>query len=108
MGVPPPLDFREMEGITFVDMILVSEARHPHNPPQLGLVFHELVHVVQYAVLGVSAFADRYVRGWAKWGQVYRRIPLERHAYALQENFERDPTQGFDVEEVVRTFRDYV
>ncbi len=108
MGISPPLDFREMEGITFVDTILVSDARHPHNPPQLGLVFHELVHVVQYAVLGVSDFIDRYVKGWAKWGRVYRKIPLERHAYALQERFEHDPNQGFDVEQVVRTFRDYV
>ncbi len=108
MEVPPPLDFREMEGITFVDTILVSEARHPHNPPHLGLVFHELVHVVQYAVLGVSDFIDRYVRGWEKWGRVYNKIPLERHAYVLQQRFERDPNQGFDVEQIVQTFRDYV
>jgi hypothetical protein len=107
-GIPPPIDFREMEGITFVDTILVSEAWHPYNPPQLGLVFHELVHVVQYGALGVADFIDRYVGGWAKWGKVYRKIPLERHAYAVQERFERDPNRGFDVEEIVRTFRDYV
>ncbi len=108
VGVSPPLDFRETEGITFVDTILVSEAMHPHSPPQLGLVLHELVHVVQYAILGVGDFVDRYVRGWAKWGKVYRKIPLERHAYALQERFERDPNQGFNVEQIVQTFRDYV
>ncbi len=108
MGIPEPLDFREVEGITFVDTILVSEARHPHSPPQLGLVFHELVHVVQYAALGVSDFVERYVRGWDKWGRVYDKIPLERHACALQDRFERDPNRGFDVEAIVQTFRDYV
>ncbi len=108
VGIPPPLDFRQMEGITFVDTILVSDARHPHNPPRPGLVFHELVHVVQYAVLGVSDFVDRYVRGWAKWGRSYAKIPLERHAYTLQEHFEHDPTQGFNVEEIVHAFRDHV
>ncbi len=108
MGIPEPLDFREMEGITFVDTVLVSEARHPHNRPQLSLVFHELVHVVQYGVLGLSDFIDRYVRGWAKRDKVYRKIPLERHAYALLERFERDPNQGFDVEQIVQTFRDCV
>lgn len=107
-GVAPPLDFTQMEGVTFIDTILISEKRHPHHPPRLPLIFHELVHVVQYTVLGLDEFVERYVWGWAAADRVYDKIPLERHAYALQERYERDPNQGFEVETVVKHFLAYV
>ncbi len=103
MGIPPPLDFTTMEGITFIDTVLISDSEHPQHEPLAALLFHELVHVVQYAWLGKDAFVERYVRGWAEGGQDYFAIPLERDAYQLQARYEAQPQQGFSVvAEVIR------
>jgi hypothetical protein len=105
-GVTPPLDFTAMEGITFVDTILISKQRHPYEPPLCPLLFHELVNVVQYAILGLPVFIDQYVRGWMDAGLDYHRIPMERDAYELQELYEAHPERRFSVEaEVKRQLR---
>ena len=86
-SVAIPLDFTQMSAITFVDTILVSEL-HPVQPgAEIALLFHELVHVVQYSELGVDEFVRRYIRGWASNGFEYVKIPLERSAYELQSRF---------------------
>ena len=96
-----PLDFTRMSAITFVDTILVS-ARHPVPPgEQLPLLFHELVHVVQYLELGLEEFVRRYVRGWASHGLQYSRIPLEVWAYDLDARF-RSGAPAFSVAAEVR------
>ena len=102
MGIPPPFDFTQMEGITFVDTILVSDRHDASTETLVPLLFHELVHVVQYALLGRDTFVERYVLGWAENGQDYFRIPLESHAYDLQARHESNPLQGFSVEAEVR------
>ena len=102
-GQPPPLDFRMMQGITFVDTILISkEMRDPAEGRWLPLLFHELAHVVQYKALGLEEFMRRYVIGWAENGRQYLKIPLEVQAYTLQEHFETTPRLPFDIEDRVR------
>ena len=81
------LDFTGMSGITFVDTVVVHAGRMP-DPPPAAFLFHELVHVVQYEVLGVAEFTRRYVAGWAEGGFSYHAIPLERQAFRLQAGFE--------------------
>ena len=61
---------------------------------------HELVHVVQYRVLGLRKFAQLYVRGFLDGGG-YEGIPLEIQAYELEERIRRDPEKVFSVEEDV-------
>lgn len=78
-----PLDFSQMAGITFSDTILLSQEHRTPDEQLAGLLFHELVHVAQYAVLGVDEFAKRYVLGWAANGFDYFAIPLEKMAYDL-------------------------
>ena len=96
-----PLDFTQMSAITFVDTILVS-SRYPVLPgEELPLLFHELVHVVQYAGLGLEEFVRRYVRGWASQGFQYSRIPLEVWAYELGARF-RSGAPPFSVAAEVR------
>lgn len=95
------LDFRVMAGITYGDTILISSARVPGEPP-VSLVFHELVHVVQYIVLGIEEFARQYVLGWAENGFDYLKIPLETQAYGLQARFESDGLSGISVEAEIR------
>jgi hypothetical protein len=62
----------------------VIAAREPLAP---ALLFHELVHAVQYRLLGVREFARLYVRGLLFEGG-YDGIPLERCAYELGCRFE--------------------
>jgi uncharacterized protein YjaZ len=96
------LTFNRMAGITFENTILISKSQMPFRTQLLPLLFHELVHVVQYEVLGLHAFMERYVRGWAENGFIYHAIPLERDAYELQEQYEVDPRMGFSVTAEVR------
>ena len=71
-------------------------------PLDSALLFHELVHVVQYRLLdGIGPFARSYVQGFVSTGS-YEEIPLERCAYHLESRFERGEAP-FNVEaEVAR------
>jgi hypothetical protein len=87
-------DFQQMTAITFNDVVVSHEAFSN------GLLFHELVHVEQYRRLGVTRFADHYVRGFLA-GAGYGGIPLEINAYDLGGRFEADPDHAFSVEDEV-------
>ena len=102
-GIEIPLDFSRMVGITFDDTISISK-RKLRRKYLTRLLFHECVHVAQYRRLGVEAFIDRYVHGWADKGFNYFTIPLERQAYELERRF----AQGelFSVEDAVADFVD--
>lgn len=102
-GQPIPLDFSaRMEALTLVDCILIADSKIGVGPIPPGLLFHELVHVVQYDVLGVEEFMHRYVRGWAGNGENYDRIPIEVQAYHLQGRYEAAADHRFSVEQFVR------
>jgi hypothetical protein len=83
-------DFAHMAAITFVDTVV------SHEPFTDRLLFHELVHVVQYEKLGVPEFAAKYVRGFLSGGSC-EAIPLEMNAYELDARFAAAPTKAFSV-----------
>lgn len=83
-------DFSLMTAITFVDTVV------SHEPFTDSLLFHELVHVVQYEKLGLGEFASKYVRGFLSSGS-YEGIPLERNAYELDARFAAAPAKTFSV-----------
>jgi len=60
-----------------------------------SLHFHELVHVIQWRLLGPEKFLALYADGLERFG--YRKSPLERMAFRLQKRFERE-AQPFNVE----------
>lgn len=93
--------------MTFGDTVALAQAHAPlTSSGQLSLLFHELVHVVQYSVLGIDRFAELYVTGWASAGFVYERIPLELHAYSLEALFQ-SASSPFQVErEVMQLLRE--
>jgi len=66
--------------ITFDNVIACRE------PMSSSLLFHELVHVVEYRLLGVDAFARLYVHGFLAGGS-YHDIPLECCAFELEGRF---------------------
>jgi len=76
--------------ITFDNVIASRE------PMTSSLLFHELVHVCQYRLLGVDAFAQKYVHGFLAGGS-YHGIPLECCAFELEGRFVTGG-QVFDVE----------
>jgi len=67
-------NFAFMAAITFVGTVV------SHETVTDRLLFHELVHVVQYEKLGLSQFAAKYVSGFLSGGS-YEAIPLEMNAY---------------------------
>lgn len=87
-------DQSAMGAITFSDTVV------SHGPFTDGLLFHELVHVEQYRQLGIPHFSELYVRGFLAGGG-YDGIPLERNAYMMGANYEKDPARHFSVAEEV-------
>lgn len=83
-------------GITFDHLIAVRV------PLTSALLFHELVHVAQYRLLGVDRFSRLYVRGFLQSGS-YEGIPLERSAYDLESRFNLEKP-AFSVEDELRTW----
>jgi hypothetical protein len=76
------LDLRWAAGIAFIDTVVL--VRPPRNRSTL---FHELVHIQQYQMLGTRRFASLYFRGWLENGREYMSIPLEVDAYELSDEF---------------------
>lgn len=95
LGIPLPLEIERIAGIAFVDTVVLLDS--VAGSRRVPLLFHEMVHVVQYHLLGLGGFMDRYVRGWLESGRAYRSIPLERDAYALTARFVGAPDEPFDV-----------
>jgi hypothetical protein len=95
----PLLDFSAMAGITFDDTILLVD-RLPGADSNL-VIFHELVHAVQYDLLGPDKFVELYLMGWINQGFNYAAIPLEMDAYELQNRFEAEPQAPFAVKEQI-------
>jgi hypothetical protein len=91
-GLP---NFSAMAAITFDDVVVF------HDPLTPQLIFHELVHVTQYRLLGIEEFARLYVRGYLQGG--YEGTPLERCAYDLDGRFIMGG-RAFDVEAEIKTW----
>ncbi|MCJ7728323.1 MAG: hypothetical protein MUO27_00325 [Sedimentisphaerales bacterium] len=96
-GIPMPLDFRNMAGITFNDTVLINPSKIDAKR-RTSLVFHECVHVAQFRFLTPDRFAREYVTGWANNEFDYYKIPLEIQAYQLQQRFDSNSQNVFSVE----------
>jgi hypothetical protein len=87
LRLPASVDISFASGMAFVDAVAVNEEGMQRENP-LSLLFHELVHCVQYRELGTYRFLRKYLNGWALVGFDYFSIPLEEQAYELQDRFE--------------------
>ena len=92
-------DFAQMAAITFVDTVV------SHGTCDDRLLFHELVHVVQYEKLGLAEFAAKYAKGFLSGGS-YETIPLEMNAYELDARFAAAPASAFAVNAEVQHWID--
>lgn len=93
MGLARFSSFEKMDagGITYLGTYFVR-ADQSHIEP---LHFHELVHIIQWRLLGAETFLALYADGLERFG--YQDSPLEKMAYDLQERFEHE-AQPFNVE----------
>jgi hypothetical protein len=96
----PTLDISGSAGITFIDCIVVRNGMEKNFRTWIYLLFHELVHVVQYQILGPRKLVEEYIRAWHQNGYNYYDIPLEAQAYRLESQFRRSKSL-FLVREVV-------
>ncbi len=97
-----PLDFKVWAAITFGDVILMNDGQVP-GPPSHSVVFHEMVHVVQYDALGIHEFARQYVTPFIQDRVNYMSIPLESIAFDLQGRFEDWSGDAFSAETEIRS-----
>jgi hypothetical protein len=88
-------DSAHMAAIPFVDVAVFN------NEPTLRTIFHTLVHVTQFAVLGLEKAMECYLRVLNESG-LWMVVPLEEQAYRMDARYTRDPTDLFSVEEEIR------
>jgi hypothetical protein len=84
LGLPEFAAFEThpMSGITYLDTYFLL----PDGALDESLHFHELIHVIQWQVLGPKDFLLLYAAGLAEHG--YSDSPLERMAYDHQRRFD--------------------
>lgn len=88
-------DAAHMTGMPFVDLIAFNQK------PTLRTLFHNLVHVTQFALVGT----ERFIRGYFKTlneAGLWMVVPFEEQAYQLDARYTRNPSDIFSVENEVR------
>jgi hypothetical protein len=84
----------DTDGITFLDTYFVRRSRASEEQ----LHFHELIHVIQWRLLGPERFLSAYAAGLEAFG--YRNSPLEVMAYDAEALFVQG-REVFDAEQRV-------
>ena len=84
----------DYDGITYLDTYFLKRS----GADDESLHFHEMIHLVQWRLLGAEFFLAMYAGGLERFG--YRNSPLEKMAYDAQELFARSGPV-FDAEKLV-------
>lgn len=84
-----------MDSFTFVDLIVFRDTVGERR------LFHALVHVAQFTILGVEPYLELYIKAFMKTGN-YLTVPLEMHAFQLDTRFAQAPHESFSVEDEIR------
>jgi hypothetical protein len=94
MGIAGLSDFPHPSSATFDDVLVFFDEIDRRR------LFHALAHAVQFEVLGLKVYAERFVRGFLRT-RSHASVPLELHAAMLEITF-AEQAQPFSVEEKVR------
>jgi hypothetical protein len=84
----------DFHGITYLDRYFIKRAAVTEE----ALHFHELIHVIQWRVVGPERFLAAYANGLDEFG--YENSPLETMAYDAEASFKRS-SPIFDAEKFV-------
>ena len=96
MGLKQFADFErgDWDGVTYLDTFFVRPSRVLDE----RLYFHELIHVLQWRLLGPERFLAAYADGLETLG--YHKSPLEVMAYDAENTFVT-VTQPFDARKLI-------
>ena len=81
-------------GVTYIDRYFIKRTVVTEE----ALHFHELIHVIQWRLLGPEGFLRAYANGLEEFG--YENSPLEKMAYDAEASFKRS-FAIFDAEKFV-------
>ncbi|MCX5998648.1 MAG: hypothetical protein NTU41_03410 [Chloroflexi bacterium] len=88
----PVLDISGAIGVAFIDCIVICRQCSQDVKSWMSVLFHELVHIVQFDILGPRRHLELYLRAWVENGYQYYGHPLEMQAQRLEARFSRhDP-----------------
>jgi hypothetical protein len=90
-------DAAHMTAIPFIDVALFN------RQPTLRTIFHTLVHVTQFSVIGLERVMAGYFKALNESG-LWMVVPYEEQAYNLDARYTKDPAQAFSVEAEVRAW----
>jgi hypothetical protein len=96
----PTLDISGAAGIAFIDCVVVRKTFQQGLASWNSILFHELVHIVQFDILGPRRHLELYLLGWMENGYRYHSIPFETQARRLEARFNRHEPP-FSVREIV-------
>jgi hypothetical protein len=88
-------DLAHTAAVPFIDVAVFNTEPTPRS------IFHTLVHVTQFALVGVERVMEGYLRALNK-SSVWAVVPFEEQAYHLDARYSRNPAEVFSVEEEVR------
>ncbi len=88
-------EWTHMHSLTFLDVVVFNEKLTDRS------LFHGLVHVVQFEVLGLERYTELFVRSFIKT-KLHFSVPLEAHTFSLESKFAASPVESFSVEDRVR------
>jgi hypothetical protein len=80
-------------GVTYLNIFFIKRDDERNE----AIHFHELIHVVQWRILGPEQFLRLYADGLERFG--YRESPLEKMAYDAEAAF--TAKEIFDAEKMV-------
>jgi hypothetical protein len=88
-------DAAHMTAIPFLDVALFN------REPTLRTVFHALVHVTQFTVVGLERVMTGYFQALNESG-LWMVVPYEEQAYRMDARYTKDPEDIFSVEAEVQ------
>ncbi len=90
-------ELTHMDSLTFLDVVVFNDTLSARA------LFHALVHVVQFRILGLDQYTRRFVESFLRM-RTHFTVPLEAHAFSLTSKFMRPAAQGFSVEDQVQNW----
>ncbi len=88
-------DSAHMAAIPFIDVVVFNKE------PTLRTIFHALVHVAQFEIVGIIRCMEVYFRVLNDSG-LWMVVPFEEQAYQMDARYTRDPADQFSVEYEIR------
>jgi hypothetical protein len=88
-------DAAHMTAIPFIDVALFN------REPTLRTIFHTLVHVTQFSIVGLEKVMSGYFQALNESG-LWMVVPYEEQAYRMDARYTKDPSDIFSVEDEIR------